>query len=96
MVSLEISYYPCLFGKIKSILGIKYRILRDGDNNYYESLKSVPYLCFIVVSNWPVGLSPAQKSQIKLTIASFLSPNQMEHTVYMENDILIILSMHVK
>ena len=26
-----------------------------------------------------------QKSQIKLTIASFLSPNQMEHTVFPDN-----------
>ena len=44
MVSLEIPYYPCLFGQTKSVPGIKYRILGDGENNYYESFKSVPYL----------------------------------------------------
>ena len=41
MVSLEIPYYPCLFGQTKSVPGIKYRILGDGENNYYESFKSV-------------------------------------------------------
>ena len=41
MVSLEIPYYPCLFGQTKSVPGIKYRILRDGENNYYDSFKSV-------------------------------------------------------
>ena len=43
MVSLEIPYYPCLFGQTKSVPGIKYRILGDGENNYYESFKSVIY-----------------------------------------------------
>ena len=41
MVSLEIPYYPCMFGQTKSVPGIKYRILGDGENNYYESFKSV-------------------------------------------------------
>ena len=41
MVSLEIPYYPCLFGQTKSVPGIKYRKLGDGENNYYESFKSV-------------------------------------------------------
>ena len=41
MVSLEIPYYPCLFGQTKSVPGIKYRILGDGENNYYESFNSV-------------------------------------------------------
>ena len=47
MVSLEIPYYPCMFGQTKSVPGIKYRILGDGKNNYYESFKSVwPYELF--------------------------------------------------
>ena len=41
MVSSEIPYYPCLFGQTKSVPGIKYRILGDGENNYYESFKRV-------------------------------------------------------
>ena len=41
MVSLEIPYYPCMFGQTKSVPGIKYRILGDGENNYYESFNSV-------------------------------------------------------
>mgnify|MGYP006888784188 CR=1 FL=1 len=45
MVSLEIPYYPCLFGQTKSVPGIKYRILGDGENNYYDSFKSV-YMLF--------------------------------------------------
>ena len=53
MVSLEIPYYPCLFGQTKSVPGIKYRILGDGENNYYESLKSVVlhHLYYILTLN---------------------------------------------
>ena len=43
MFFLEIPYFPCLFGQTKSIPGIKYRILREGENNYYDSLQSLTY-----------------------------------------------------
>ena len=48
MVSLEIPYYPCLFGQTKSIQGIKYRILRDGKNNFYTSFQNVMVMMYIV------------------------------------------------
>ena len=41
MVSLEISYYPCLFRQTKYVPGIKNRKLRHEENNYYESYKGV-------------------------------------------------------
>ena len=48
MVSLEISYYPCLFRQTKYVPGIKNRKLRHEENNYYESYKGVYmylYMC---------------------------------------------------
>ena len=44
MVSLEISYYPCLFRQTKYVPGIKNRKLRHEENNYYESYKGVSIL----------------------------------------------------
>ena len=41
MFSLEIPYYPCLFGQTKYVPGIKYRILRQEENKYYESFQGV-------------------------------------------------------
>ena len=46
MVSLEISYYPCLFHQTKFVPGIKYRKLRHEENNYYESDESVHILYY--------------------------------------------------
>ena len=64
MVSLEIPYYPCLFGQTKSVPGIKYRKLGDGENNYYESFKSVAWKDYFVWVLWHRHYKHQNKHQI--------------------------------